>query len=81
MLKKQKLLNYRESLLYALTLSIVVGDQMFLGLQNFDFVQIKSKFAHISSLFPKFRFNFAQILPQFCSNLPKYNQLCPKSFC
>jgi len=47
-------------------LGIAVEDQMFLEMQDFDFAQIQLKLH--KSLFPKFHFKIAQILPQI---LPK----------
>jgi len=57
-------------------MSIAVGDRMFLGMQDFDFVQIYQICPNLSNLpkpdhfWPKFRLSFAQIQ----SNLLNSNQ-------
>jgi len=41
----------------------------FLGMQDFDFAQIVSKFSQILD-------NFTQILPEFAQIYPNFNQIC-----
>jgi len=53
-------------------LCIAVSDQMFLGMQDFDFAQINS---NLAKSLPKFRFNFVQISPLFCPKLTKFAQI------
>jgi len=59
---------------------IAVGDQMFLAMQDFDFVQTVSNLpksnqfcTNFASILPKFRLNIVQFQP----NLTKFNQFCP----
>jgi len=60
---------------------ITVGDQMFLEMQDFDFVKCKQICPNLIT-FAQFRFDFALISPQFCPNQTCSNLInfTPKNF-